>query len=1204
MMDREFPSRSLGSTSDLVVLAPWKPGIVHADDLISYQTRLALTFQTLFEIRRIAREAGSIPLLSDPIERLEQIHSFRIRANRDGMLLAVTYDHHWEPYMRALNNEAGEFLDLLLCNCDDYILARNTRDDVPLWARWIRKYERPSDYFYAATSLTVADLSALAQTERLQREDGNPVAADRELAGRPALSAKQVIAQARSKAPAATHAQAIRVLLAMFGLTRVYGADISIGGSLGQDALTLLRATRKLLSEWTYRPVRSTLMETYAQQIEWFEQALKPPESNSESNTDKGSVEVDRTKVQRGLLSPFDPPERAQDVTLGAMLLLRITDRVDATNSLASFKPASEDPADAPADGVFRTLAFTRTGLARIGVPEIAIDALGDAFREGAAARAGRLGDVRSFHPDTWQMPARNWPPGETGAVPLETVDIVVMLRTTAQREDIRNPFDNAHRLHEHIRSIEALAGLDLMHVEGLGQADPGNRGFDHLGFLDGVSQPDLEARPGQSWSDDVKPESLLIRGSSDALKLFRDGSYLAVRKIEIDAARLDTLVERAAVEAGLPQKLVRAKLMGREDDGTPLVPHASKNDFDYAEDPKGERCPLQSHVRRVNPRNRGQPAPRIMRRGMSFGPPVGTSPGTPRGSMFMATCGNLAEQYEILLRWVNGGNSSRLGSWAADPLIGPAQSGDRRVFAFPHAGRVCRVPMDDAGLPVTQLAWSFYAIVTPVDFLDRLAKFAPAEAADTDTPEGRGAKIVAYLQSLSKMPLETRENAWKAALRDPGAELSGAVDDLWAYIRSHGNNGILKIPVRFDDPEEPPPPAKSNEEAEAKAAAKGKEPVAYLVSKLDLALEVLRDDGSKFSVMGAGRRLSQTIGNIHLGFDAHTARYKRESSTVNDALRGNPAKGIPGITEEEAFNAFRAATKKWLKVLFEERGAGRYGLIGNLLEPVVSATFPAWFGLPDGSFVKAGSQSWHDLKDRKPLLPGNYWNVSRYAFIPTPSYQTRRLAEHEGPKLCEAAIKWIEQEGRDSLPGKVANAIGKDVISYPELDDVARVLTGTTLGAIATTLGNAARIIDTLAQRGELQRLAFDWRAKDTKNAQAARAFFGATVETMIQSRPVPELMWRTVADEGLTLGDVPLEKDALLILGTDSAAVEERAAEQGAYIAFGMSPDAKKPTAHGCPGRDMAMGMILGWLAGLSEAATIRWGGSRFTLALSPLK
>lgn len=1159
-MTREFPSRSLGSTSDLVVMAPWKPGIVHADDLISYETRLALTFRALYEIRRNAREAGGIPLLSDPIERLEQIHSFRIRANRDGMLLAVTYDHHWEPYMSALSREAGEFLDLLLCNCKGYVLARDTRQDVSSWARWIRDNECPSDYFYSATTLTVTDLSVLSQVERIQREDGNPVAADRDLAGRPSLSAAEIIAQARDKAPGAAALQGLRVLATMFRLTRFYGADISQSNPLQTDSLTLLRATRKLLEEWHYQALPKNLRAHFAKQIDWFSQEPAVQESQQSNH-----FSADHSKVQRGLLTSFNVSEKSDAITHGAMLLLRFVDpennRDDAVSSLRKVELADEASGAVPVDGIFRTLAFTRTGLKNIGVADASIAALGDSFNEGAAARAGQLGDVRSFHPERWQMPARNWPPEEKGAVPLETVDIVIILRTAAPGTPTRDPFQLRHPLHNEIRSIAALKSLDLMHVEGLGPAVPDAPGVDHLGFRDGFSQPVLADQPFQVWTDKVSEASVLITAKDPELAPFREGSYLAIRKIVIDAARFEALTERAAVEAGLPKRLVRAKLMGREDDGTPLVPHTTKNDFNYNEDPKGERCPLQSHVRRVNPRTPGKAAPRIVRRGMSFGPPAGVDPGAVRGSLFMASCGDLAEQYEVLLRWVNGGNSSRLGSWAADPVIGPALAGDRRIFAFPHAGRVCRLPMDDASLPVTQLAWSFYAIVTPVDFLDRLSVSVVVPASATKTPAQRGADIVAYLDTLAG---QAKTDAWLAALRDPNAERLGKVDDLWAHVRTL-QGGILKTPL------------------------------GYLVGRLDQVLEVLRDNGSRFSVKGTGNRLSKTVGNIHLGLDSHSAEYKREAPTINTALLA--------VSQQEAFEIFRAKTQAVLAKLLTGTAPQQIDLVGGLLEPVVSAAFPYWFGLPDDKFIAGGSQDWRDIGKRKPVLPGDYWNTARFAFIPVPSKESGRLAKIESKKLLEVTEAWIASIGRNKLPGTVTRSIADDFTAYPYDKDVARVLTGTMMGAISTTLGNAARIIDTLAQTGELQRLAFDWRKVTSRDWQSARQLFGLQSEHLIQSRPVPELMWRTVQGGDQQLGSVVLKDGMKLILGTDSAAVAERDAKKCAYIPFGMSHDTERPTPHGCPGRSMALGMILGWLAGLSDATTIRWGGSRFVLELSRL-
>jgi hypothetical protein len=99
-----------------------------------------------------------------------------------------------------------------------------------------------------------------------------------------------------------------------------------------------------------------------------------------------------------------------------------------------------------------------------------------------------------------------------------------------------------------------------------------------------------------------------------------------------------------------------------------------------------------------------------------------------------------------------------------------------------------------------------------------------------------------------------------------------------------------------------------------------------------------------------------------------------------------------------------------------------------------------------------------------------------------------------------------------------------------------------------------------------------------------------------------VPELLWRVVERDGLALGDVPLMANDLLILGIDSASAEERAtATGGAHIAFGRTAERPDPP-HGCPGREMALGMILGWLAGLADAATVRSGGAPFLLDLSP--
>jgi hypothetical protein len=1135
---REFASRSLGSTSDLVVLAPWKPGVVEADDLITYRTRLALTFRTLFEIRRAAREQSLRPLLSDPIERLEQIHSFRIRATEAGMLLAVTYDHQWEPYIRALKEKAGPFLDLLLINCAGY---RTTREcSLGEWAAWIREREQPSDYFYAATPLTVADLAWLQQAERRLRAAPSVATLDPALAGRPSRPVVETIAEARKAEPVEATRQAANVLLAMFRLTRFHGAELA--GPLREDALTLLLATKALLAEWalpTPPPPR------FAQALAWLQQPVPP------ASPLPAPWNPDRAQVQKGLLTRFDGA--GTPVTHGCLLLLRVRDAAQAALALAGLPLSTEAEADAGGDGVFRTLALTASGLARLGVPAPMRAGLGDAFNEGAAGRAGQVGDTRAFHPARWQLPRRTH--GDAGAtVPLETVDAVILLRTAASPDLPRDPLDEANPLASAIAAVAALDGIDLLHAEGLGPARPDQPGVDHLGFLDGISQPVLGGTAGRYWSDDVPAGSLLLGPGGPVPEAFHCGAFLAIRKMTLDADAFETLVTEAALATGLGPVAVKAALLGRMPDGGAPVPAGSgPNDFRFDSDPDGAHCPFQSHIRRTNPRDPVDPAPRIMRRGMSFGPPAGTQGNAPRGSLFMASCADLAQQYEVLLRWVNGANSSRLGSWASDPICGPAVAGEPRILVFPDDTLVRRIEVD-AGKPVARLDWSLYTLVPPVSWVRGLAAPKPAPAEDL---VAAGTRMLGALQQL-KAPPAVVEAAWRAALRDPGAERTGATDALWAAVRAH-HGGLLRTPI------------------------------GVLVGSLALVQAVLRDDGRRFSVRGAGARLAETIGSIHLGWDSYRADHAREAPPINAALKA--------VSRDDAFAATRDATARRVATLFE----GPVDLIAGLLEPVTAATFPAWFGLPDGRFVHPGGQDWRDIRGREACFPGDYWNSARDAFIPIPSSEAGRRGRIEGPILRQKARAWIEAVGRDKLPGTIAAALAKETHALPSADDLARAITGCMVGAVATTLGNGARIIDALAA-GELARLAFDWRAAPKQDVAAADALFGPSVQRLMQSRPVPELLWRVVEKDGLALGDMTLMANDILILGIDSASAEERlVASGGAHIAFGQTPETP-PTTHGCPAREMALGMILGWLAGLADAATVRPGGAPFLLNLSP--
>jgi deferrochelatase/peroxidase EfeB len=158
----------------------------------------------------------------------------------------------------------------------------------------------------------------------------------------------------------------------------------------------------------------------------------------------------------------------------------------------------------------------------------------------------------------------------------------------------------------------------------------------------------------------------------------------------DVDAFR-DLLAEQSR-RTGTSPELVAGKLCGRWRNGTPLVlspdtdspePPVSAerlNDFDYAGDPRGERCPIGSHIRRMYPRDsrvagNGGHQHRIVRRGLTYGPP--SDPAHPRDGHERGLLGlfigvSLRDQFEFLMReWANDGRFAPGLGRSQDPFLG-----------------------------------------------------------------------------------------------------------------------------------------------------------------------------------------------------------------------------------------------------------------------------------------------------------------------------------------------------------------------------------------------------------------------------------------------------------------------------------------------------------------------------------------------------
>ena len=89
------------------------------------------------------------------------------------------------------------------------------------------------------------------------------------------------------------------------------------------------------------------------------------------------------------------------------------------------------------------------------------------------------------------------------------------------------------------------------------------------------------------------------------------------------------------------------------------MLTDARNNDFMYGDDPRGLKCPVGSHVRRMNPRDAvitgAVRLHRMIRRGTTYGPPlppgVLEDDGADRGLMFAFVGAHLDRQFEFVQR-------------------------------------------------------------------------------------------------------------------------------------------------------------------------------------------------------------------------------------------------------------------------------------------------------------------------------------------------------------------------------------------------------------------------------------------------------------------------------------------------------------------------------------------------------------------------
>jgi len=376
--------------------------------------------------------------------------------------------------------------------------------------------------------------------------------------------------------------------------------------------------------------------------------------------------------------------------------------------------------------GIRLNVAFTYTGLEKLGLSENALSTFPAAFAEGLGQsdqdhRSRVLGDLGNNRPTEWEWGCQD-PRRDTA------VDAVLMIFATdvgvLHKEVFR--WTGAARVFDAIANGQRVLFGDLPDDLNEPTSEP-------FGFRDGISQPVLRGARAQLPGDDRQPpiheiaDGEILLGHRDGAQLRTlsptvaaaedrrnvlppvkddvladpsvpieprkdlgyNGTYLVFRQLEQNVGLFRDETTRYAAALGISEERFGAMLVGRWPDGSPLVkcPVApdpllgsgpAANDFGFRDDLHGDRCPMGSHIRRANPRDSLTDDPqqswtvanrhRLLRRGRPY------HIGDRQGLYFICLNADIVRQFEFVQQnWIMGDSFEGLED-EDDPLIGARQ--------------------------------------------------------------------------------------------------------------------------------------------------------------------------------------------------------------------------------------------------------------------------------------------------------------------------------------------------------------------------------------------------------------------------------------------------------------------------------------------------------------------------------------------------
>jgi Dyp-type peroxidase family len=352
--------------------------------------------------------------------------------------------------------------------------------------------------------------------------------------------------------------------------------------------------------------------------------------------------------------------------------------------------------------------------------------------RAGMEAASGELNDP---HPSQWDVGYR----GRRIHAMISLADDDLQRLQAAEKDVLRSLAGMAHVLAEE-------PGAVLRNDDG--------EAIEPFGYVDGRSQPlffkqdlDREAMEGglTQW-DPSAPLGLVLVPDPNVPDEDCFGSYLVFRKLEQNVKGF-RMAERAPARAlDLPEgdeERAGAVVIGRFRDGTPLtlspkagIDLAKAENFTYADDAQGLRCPFHAHIRKVNPRGdtvrerhaaaEAERRRRIVRLGVTYGrrsPRLRDAPEYGVGLLFMGFQSHIAKQFAFLQQmWASNPDFVRPKT-GRDPLIGQRAAGeDAGAQQWPAEwGKPGTKPFDFGGYVTLKGGEFFFAPSLP--FLKRCGR-------------------------------------------------------------------------------------------------------------------------------------------------------------------------------------------------------------------------------------------------------------------------------------------------------------------------------------------------------------------------------------------------------------------------------------------------------------------------------------------------